>query len=278
MERVANMGRVLGTTVLASALLTAPVLAHAADPAPVVAAERAFVADGVAMGWVAAFRKHTAADGIMFAPDPVLTADNLAKLEDKPRPTLNWWPLWAGMARSGDLGFTTGPYTVNGKPGGQYFTVWTKQANGRWAWAFDGGPDVETPLTAPPSSEPGVLAAGVPSTNGWSGVQAAEAILAKAAAADATGAYRAALAPDARIAGLATRVSAGSLLVGQELAARAPRIQFKPLGGGAARAGDLAWTYGDAAWAGGRGHYVRIWRHDRRGWRLVWDELLPVRG
>jgi hypothetical protein len=24
-----------------------------------------------------------------------------------------------------------------------------------------------------------------------------------------------------------------------------------------------------------RGHYVRIWRNDKAGWRLLFDELLP---
>jgi hypothetical protein len=25
-----------------------------------------------------------------------------------------------------------------------------------------------------------------------------------------------------------------------------------------------------------RGHYVRIWRNDAKGWRLLFDELLPL--
>lgn len=275
MGRVANMARAIGAALLLFAMT--PALGHAADPAPVVAAERAFAADGRAMGWVEAFKKHTAPDGIMFAPDPIRTTEHLAKLGDGPRPALNWWPLWAGLSRSGDLGFTTGPYTVNGAAGGQYFTVWAKQADGRWAWVFDGGPEVETPTMAPPSTQPGVLAAGVASTIPWTRVTLAEDGLAQSAFSDAPGAYRPLLAPDARIAGLSKRVATGHEQVEEELKARAPRIAFQRQGGSASRAGDLAWTYGSASWGNGRGHYVRIWRRDREGWRIVWDQLLPVK-
>ncbi len=274
MECMAGMDRAIATGAFVFALLASS--AQAADPAPVVAAERAFAADGRVMAWPEAFKRHAAADGIMFAPEPVNAQAHLAAMPTRPRPTLQWWPLYAGMAASGDLGFTTGPSTIDGRPLGQYFTVWAKQADGRWTWALDAAPDVDPPLMAPPSSEPGVLAAGLPSARAWPAVQAAEAALAKTAVADAPKAYREVLANDARIAGLSKRVAVGAAQIGEELNARAPAIAFKPLGGGAARAGDLAWTYGAAAWTGGRGHYVRVWRHERAGWRIVWDQLLPA--
>jgi hypothetical protein len=274
MERMAGMGRAIATGTFLFALLVSS--AHAADPAAVVAAERAFAADARVMTWPEAFKRHAAADGVMFAPEPVNAQAHLAAMAPRSRPTPQWWPLFAGMAASGDLGFTTGPSTIDSKPLGQYFTVWTKQADGRWAWALDAAPDVDPPLMAPPSSEPGVLAAGLPSAHAWPAVQTAEGALAKAAASDAPKAYSQVLANDARIAGLSKRIAVGQRQIGEELAERATAIVFKPLGGGAARAGDLAWTYGAATWTGGRGHYVQIWRHDRAGWRIVWDQLLPA--
>ncbi len=271
---MARMDRAIATGAFLLGLLTSA--AQAADPAPVVAAERAFAADGRAMPWPEAFKRHAAADGIMFAPGPVNAQAHLATMPVRPRATLQWWPLFAGMASSGDLGFTTGPSTIDGRPLGQYFTVWVRQGDGRWAWALDAAPDVDPPLMAPPSSEPGVLAAGKPSARAWPAVQAAEAVLARTAAADAPKAYRSALAQDARIAGLSKRVAVGAAKIGEELSIRATAIAFTPLGGGAARAGDLAWTYGAASWTGGQGHYVRVWRHERAGWRIVWDQLLPA--
>jgi ketosteroid isomerase-like protein len=46
------------------------------------------------------------------------------------------------------------------------------------------------------------------------------------------------------------------------------------------RAGDLAFTYGDALWQKDgqavRGHYVRVWQRRRGAWKLIVDELTPV--
>ncbi|MER8124725.1 hypothetical protein ABS198_20810, partial [Acinetobacter baumannii] len=85
------------------------------------------------------FLKHAAPEAILFAPDPVKVADYFGARPDKPNPPLVWWPVWAGVARSGDLGFTSGPSTFDGKPNGWFFTVWTRQPDGGWKWVYDGG-------------------------------------------------------------------------------------------------------------------------------------------
>jgi hypothetical protein len=111
-------------------------------------------------------------------------------------------------------------------------------------------------------------------------VQAAEATLAGAALKDVPAAYLSVLTSDARVTGSPAVPATTSAAVRAELAARAPSIAFSPLGGSASQGGDLAWTYGDARWqeAGKprRGHYVRIWQSRAEGWRLVFDQILPV--
>jgi hypothetical protein len=271
---------------LALLLLIAPAIAQAktGDPAPVIAAERAFAADGLAMGIKGAFLKHSAPNAIVFHPDPVRVHDLYATRPDAKGPPLVWWPLWAGIARSGDLGFTTGPATYDGKPSGWYFTVWAKQADGGWKWLYDGGAPSAHGDAAPQGSQPAYLAASTePKTTAsqaMSQVRAAEAALAVRAATDAKAAYLAALGPDARIAGSTATPATTAQAVAAELSTRAPKIVFSPLGGSASAAGDLAWTYGDAAWTQGpepaRGHYVRIWQSRSDGWRLVFDQILPV--
>lgn len=271
---------------LAAALLTAPLPAAAAavDPAPVVAAERAFAADGLAMGVQGSFLKHSAPEGIVLAPDPTLAKAAFGTPAPK-GPDLVWWPLWAGIALSADLGFTTGPYTLGGKPAAWYFTVWAKQPDGSWKWLFDGGPPSDTAGAAPKDSPVAYARlaakqAGSPA-RAMTEVSRAEGALAAAARKDVKGAYLAHIATDARVVGSKAKPPADRAALEVELDTRPQVILFSPLGGSASSAGDLAWTYGNAHWTtaegqGRRGHYVRIWRNDAEGWRLLYDQLLAV--
>jgi ketosteroid isomerase-like protein len=270
---------------LAAALLLASSAAAApVDPAPVVAAERAFAADGLALGVRDSFLKHSAPTSIVLAPEPTLAKAAFEAPAPK-GPPLVWWPLWAGIARSGDLGFTTGPYTFDGKPRAYYFTVWAKQVDGSWKWLFDGGP---------PSDMTGAAAQGSPVAyarlaerkagspdKAMTEVTRAEQALHAAAKADVKAAYLAAVADDGRIVGSKAPPPKTRAELETELATRPTSMAFAPLGGQASSAGDLAWTYGLAQWAGKdgaaqRGHYVRIWRNDKAGWRLLFDEILPA--
>jgi ketosteroid isomerase-like protein len=269
----------------AALVFASPALAKSGiDPAPVVAAERAFAADGLAMGVRDSFLKHSAPEGIVLAPDPILAKAAFAE----PRPKgadLVWWPLWAGIAQSGDLGFTTGPYTLGGKPGAWYFTVWAKQPDGAWKWLFDGGPPSDTADAAPKDSpvayaRMSARKAGSPA-RAMTEVSRAETALAAAASKDAKAAYLAHISTDARVVGSKARPPTDRAGVEAELDTRPKAILFSPLGGQASAAGDLAWTYGDASWTrangeAGRGHYVRIWRYDAEGWRLLYDQLLAA--
>jgi ketosteroid isomerase-like protein len=256
----------------------------AVDPAPVVAAERAFAADGLAMGVRDSFLKHSAPEGIVFGPEPILAKAAFGAPAAK-GPPLVWWPLWAGISRSGDLGFTTGPYTFDGKPRAYYFTVWARQRDGSWKWLFDGGPPSDMTGAAPQGSPVAYArlaakAAGSPD-KAMAEVTTAQTALHAAAKSDVKAAYLAAVADDGRIVGSTAAPPKSRAELETELATRPTSIAFAPLGGQASKAGDLAWTYGAAQWTGKdgaaqRGHYVRIWRNDKAGWRLLFDEILPA--
>ena len=277
---------------LAIALAIAvPAAAHAArkpapkaDPAAVVAAERAFAADGLALGVKQSFLKHAAPTGIVLNPEPQLAQAVYGAAPDGAKVKLVWWPLWAGIAKSGDLGFTTGPYTVNDAPRAWYFTVWALQPDGSWKWLYDGGPPSDTTGAAPQDSPVAYARlaarrAGSPD-KAMTEVTRAEAALHTAAKTDVKAAYLAAVADDGRIVGSKAAPPKTRADLETELSTRATSIAFAPLGGQASAAGDLAWTYGVAKWSregkDQRGHYVRIWRNDKAGWRLLFDEILSA--
>jgi ketosteroid isomerase-like protein len=256
------------------------------DPGPVIAAERAFAARAGEVGVVPSFLEFMTDDAIVFAPDPLLAkavygARPPGKTPKEGGTLLNWWPNYAGVARSGDLGFTTGPATVNGRPAGIfYFTVWTRQPGGGWKWVYDGGVEADggsaagaeaAPLALPPGDAKPVAPGAA-----MDQVRAAEMTLAARAKTDAASAYKAVLSPDARVQGSAAGPATHPEAVAKELSTRARTIAFGPLGGSASKAGDLAWTYGDARWAEGRGHYVRIWQRRGGKWTLVFDQIIKV--
>jgi hypothetical protein len=255
-----------------SALAFAAVLA-AADPAPVVAAERAFAADGLELGVRDSFLKYAAPEGIVLAPGPTL-ARKVFETPQPKGPPLVWWPLWAGIASSGDLGFTTGPYTYDGKPGGYYFTVWGRQPDGSWRWLMDAGPPSDTTGAAPQGSSVAAARASARSSGAKAMAEVAALEAKLAAASDARAAYLAVLADDARVVGSKAAPPTTRAAIEAELDRRPRSIAYARLGGSASKAGDLAWTYGTATWAGGKGHYLRVWRNDAPGWRLLFDELL----
>ena len=264
-------------TLLAAGLLANPVSASPRSVAPVVEAERAFAAMAREKGTGEAFKAFIAEDGQMFLPAPVRAKPLLegGKIGLGP---IRWWPVYAGLAASGDLGFTTGPFVAGdgaGRHHGTYFTVWRRQADGRWRWVLDCGSVREAPPPEGREAPIEPLPAGTPG-GAWDAVAAAEAKLAFALAADARAALRRALASDARLLRDGSPPAVGRAAV-TALLARAPkRVAVAPLGGAVSTAGDLAYTYGTAAWtdASGarRGWYVRIWQHRRRGWTLVLDE------
>jgi ketosteroid isomerase-like protein len=272
------------TLLAAASLIAAPALAEPVTPAPVVAAERAFAVDGLALGVKASFLKHSAPDAIVIQPQPVNAHESLAKAPDaRPGdPALEWWPVFAGISKSGDLGFTTGPYAVAGQRRGHYFTVWKKQLNGEWKWLFDGGTPSD-PAGAPgPGGPVGFLTvADVPpmdSARALAEVMAVEDALATVAVTDLKAGFLAVYACDGRMQGSALPPATTCEAAEVEMATRPAAARLKTLGGEASSAGDLVWTYGVMDWSGiggeTRGHYVRVWQRRADGWRIVFDELL----
>jgi ketosteroid isomerase-like protein len=55
---------------------------------------------------------------------------------------ISWNPCTAEASASGDLGYTVGNWkyiTPDTTMYGLYYTIWKKQADGKWKWTVDGG-------------------------------------------------------------------------------------------------------------------------------------------
>ncbi len=285
----------------AAALIVAgPALAQAPDVAPIVAAERAFAADAPVLGLTASFNRWAVPDAVMIGDGQVQTVRNVFPPEI-PRPAdeirLEWWPNFAGISRSGDLGFTTGGVAVNGRRTGHYFTIWQKQADGSWRWVYDGGSGASAADVPGPDSEPVILPPGPellqvvtslgspppPVAPDWAmtRVRAEEAALARAAATDQKAAHLAAMADNGRLYVAPRAPAIGREAFADALDAWPATFRFGPTGGGGqSQYGDLVWTYGPAAWTRDgeerTGHYVRLWQRQEEGFRIVLAQLIPA--
>lgn len=284
---------------LSLTLLAVPALAQTPDVAEVVAAERAFAADAPSMGIAGSFNKWSVPGAILIAGGEARTIGEVYPDGPKPadEPLLEWWPNFAGVSRSGDMGFTTGGVALNGQRTGHYFTIWKRQPDGAWKWVYDGGSGASAADVPGPDSEPVILPVGPEllqvvregeppsrvSAAEWAmgAVRAEEAALAQASAADQKAAHLAVLADNGRLYVAPQPPAIGREAFAEALSGWPAAFRFGPTeGGGASDYGDLVWTYGQAAWTRDgqdrTGHYVRLWQRQGAGWKIVLAQLIPA--
>ena len=277
------------TAFAAAFLIATPAFGQQADVAPVVAAERAFSADFPAMGLAGSFQKWGRPDAILInggQAQEIAAVFEGAPLTRQPgEPLIEWWPTFAGVAQSGEMGFTTGPAARDQEPYGHYFTIWWRQPDGSWRWVYDGGSNASPAGQPGPDSEPRILPVATVGAGtadaAMAEVRAAEAALAIAAAVNQKAAHLSVLAADGRLYVAPLPPAEGPVAYAAALDDWPAWFEFGPTeGGGASEAGDMAWTYGPAAWTRDgidrRGHYMRLWQKRPEGWKLIMAQLIPA--
>ena len=252
-------------------------------------AEIAFARMAAQRGIRDAFLANFDDEGIAFEPAPVRlrTVWNTRPAPSDPlAQTLDWKPLQVGVSRSGNFGYSTGPYTLvdRSRPGvvrhGVFFSVWRKDSMGRWKVLLDAG--VSTPgvtnfadMGAPPR----------PHFHGHADIAAERRKLVAIEHATARGlapnAYGKLLADDARLHRNGSPPIGSRGAVTAEVARRAARIVWQPDDAFVASSADMAVTYGhyreaDRNGAASEGYYAHLWVRAADGrWRLAYDIALP---
>jgi ketosteroid isomerase-like protein len=256
-----------------------------------VEAERAFSRASVEKGIRDAFLEFFAPDGINFTPGPTNARGFFQPQPNRRDRVLQWQPMYGDVSQAGDLGYTTGPFTLENKNSnprfsyGFYFSVWKRQPDGSWKVAADfgtrtPGPAVTGPVAFKSATVKGKTIKDFNLELERNSLLAADRALTVAAAETSTGkALLKYLASDARLHrdGLFPFVDAKAIRsvfnAGQTL-----RYAWTPAKSDIANSGDLGYTYGsfeakgeDANTPPLKGYYLRVWRRDGRGWSIVAD-------
>lgn len=270
-------------------LLSLPVFAQPsglqADLDAMVAAEHAFAKLAAEKGFKESFLTYIADDGVMFRPLPMKAKESLASRPNPPI-QLSWFPSHAEIARSGEMGWTTGPaerrFEGNPEVGyGHFVTVWKKQADGNWRWVIDTGISHDKP-TAPagtPAPVPAEKARGpVPKAEPAAETRAllaADRELGQATGKGTAAAYLSRVTDGTRLLRDGSFPQIGRDAIRALLEKAPAAMTSEPMGGDVSAAGDLGYTYGKAEWKSGdqpvQVGYLRIWEKQEGSWKLRVD-------
>jgi len=141
--------------------------AHRDNPADAATAallqvDRDFAQTGVAKN-IAGFMSYIAEDVRFYSVGVIRTGklpfrESWAKGFADPNWSITWAPLYAEVAQSADLGYSTGSFEIHDKSPdgtplvrkGSYVTIWRKQPDGTWKVALDIGSFVPPKPAAQP--------------------------------------------------------------------------------------------------------------------------------
>ncbi len=285
---------------LCCSVLTIALVARADETDPLEAArvmlenEGKFVAMGLEQGTRAASLAFFADDGIIFEPGPLNAKKTWTTRSDEGGPSAKWQPVFAAIARSCDLGITTGPsewrkQKDDEKPigYGQYISVWKKQKDGTWKVVLDVGGTVPSgkKVEDPPeiSVSPWALAA-LPTAAAATEkkFREAEKWFSNTAKTDSTAAIVGSSSETIRVHRDGVFPAIGREPANLMLSVRRGSLKCERLGGAMSQARDLAYSYGkytlDRSVNTERGYYLQVWQADATGaWKLILDYQSPTR-
>jgi ketosteroid isomerase-like protein len=253
-------------------------------PVSLAAAETAFAAHSVREDMRVAFMAAFDDDGV-FVRNGWTVSNDYLRGQPAPPIVLDWRPVYTEVARSGEMGLSTGPWKITSKvkadaPAtyGQFVSVWRRAGNGPWRVAVDLG--VGNPASALWDAKlvtVTVRDTGAAATT----LSAAEArFAAEAAASGLRAAHARAGAEDLRFyrTGNEPLIGKAAALASQALTDE--RWVWSVERAETAQSGDFGYVRGNYAAPADPskplGWYLRVWRAERGEWRVILDVINPA--
>lgn len=259
------------------------------DTTSLFQAEREFAARSLTHGVDSSFLFAMAPDAVLFRPGPVNGPKWIREHPAKRSTRLAWGPSAGAVAASGDLGVTTGPWTVSDttKPDaqpryGHFLSVWERRPNGEWKVAVDIGIAHPLPSTGTvrgkfDQRQWGKVPAGPAGSSTSDALLKAEEELLLAI--DRAGTRRPFLdrvAPDAVFFRNGEPPITEREKIRKTVEEAMQPFAWRPVKAVAASSGDLAYSYGSYVAGNERGNYLRVWRLSPKGeWLILVDLTDP---
>lgn len=258
-----------------------------------VAAENYFSGITGQLGINKAFLMVADPEGIIFRPGP-FNIRKYFKNQDDTGARLTWEPTLAKLSRSGDWGYTSGPFiyrpdSASAPVYGQYLSVWKTDKNNVWKLALDISVTHAKPIAKPKLkfSNPD----GAKFFRQWSDnrqqqrediVMITDNLFTSTQKKYGNLAYNEFLSDDARFLFPGSQPVEGKYKVQDFLRSNEIKIITQAAAANRAFSGELAYTYGTSQVSrNGRSlpyHYVRIWEAQDDKWYVIVEVHTPAKG
>ncbi len=247
-----------------------------------IAAEKAYAKLADEKGFREASISVFADDAVIFAP----TAVNGKKFwrEAKENPSLSWRPAFASISRSGELGYTTGPWESSKASGvnkpdafGHFVTIWRKNKEGVWKVALDVGLDHPQPQGVGTEISTQIPSSPIPRSESVNtDLEKAQRSFAESLKEDEADAIVDNASDDIRVYRNGQLPAVGKKAVEKMLAEDDAKTTRAPSGTGIANPVDLVYEYGEYTKNRDKisehGIYLCIWRLEFNGaWKVALD-------
>jgi ketosteroid isomerase-like protein len=242
-----------------------------------IQAEKDFAAYAVAHNTKTAFLKYLDSAGIVFENGKAVNGiETWNKREVRPG-ILNWEPLYAEISASGNLGYTTGPWTFQPRTisdsviaRGQYATVWQLDKQGNWKFIIDLGVN-ETPIPEMKEVESIKVNKITTTPLDLKAMIKAEEAFTRQFNKDRVHAYELYLSKK-------TVLNRNRLLpathaddLERSIKDTPAELKFHVDHSGISTSGDLGYVYGTTLNKDKRENYLRVWRKENQGWRIAME-------
>jgi len=245
-----------------------------------IKAETNFASYCVSNDTRAAFLKFLDNAGVVFENGrPLNGIDAWTKKEKRPG-VLNWYPLYAEIAASGDFGFTTGPWTFQAGTisdsviaTGHYTTVWHRKNDGEWKFLVDIGTN-GNPLPSGKSLFKTERSKADFKAGNKNSLLHAEKKFIKMTAKSVQRAYNYYMSSWYCLLKRNNIEPEASRAANKKAIISVPEnIGYTILGSAISSSGDLGFVYGSTVINNKTDNYLRIWRKEKDGWKIAAEVL-----